>query len=130
MTNRSVIYRADLSNPNGGEPVSEISSAHSFREDFERTVALFGATRRFLFTQWTGYLNCTRTRDKTRLRTAATPVGMSSFRTIHTDGSPFPEMLPEQLEGARLSASLKRVMWMTLHLGFVRSSCLQRHAPA
>ena len=51
-------------------------------------------------TQWTGYLNCTRTRDKTRLRTAATPVGMSSFRTIHTDGSPFPEMLPEQLEGA------------------------------
>jgi hypothetical protein len=40
-----------------------------------------------------------------------------------------------QLEGARLSASLKRVIlkrviWMTLHLGAVRSSCLQRHAPA
>ncbi|PYV73632.1 MAG: hypothetical protein DMG97_10855 [Acidobacteria bacterium] len=42
MTNRTVIYRADLSNPNGGEPVSAISSAHSFREDFELTVALFG----------------------------------------------------------------------------------------
>jgi len=37
-----VTNRTDLSNPNGGEPVSEISSVHSFREDFERRVALFG----------------------------------------------------------------------------------------